>query len=111
MHDTLGSVFNTTMEAGRGGGNPSALKLLLTLIMDQAGSFLLTCVLWVKLQAEVTKLQITCVVHSRIMLVALSVLTFLQMAQPPLFKKVVTSPDHQTLRTAYCLCRCFCFDT
>lgn len=84
MHDALGPVFNTTMEAG--GGNPSALKLLLTLVMDQAGPFLLTCVLWVKLQAEVTKLQITRVVHSRIMLVALSVLTFLQMAQPPLFK-------------------------
>lgn len=84
MHDTLGSVFNTTMEAV--GGNHSALNQLLTLIMDQAGPFLLTCVLWVKLQAEVTKLQITRVVHSRIMLVALSVLTFLQMAQPLLFK-------------------------
>lgn len=39
-----------------------------------------------KLEAEVTELQITRVVHSRIMPVALSVLTFLQMAQPPLFK-------------------------
>lgn len=83
MHDTLGSVFNTTMESV--GGNHLALNQLLTLIMDQTGPFLLTCVLWVKLQAEVTKLQITHVVHSRIMLVALSVLTFLQMAQPPLF--------------------------
>lgn len=33
MHDALGSVFNTTVEAV---GDHSALKLLLTLIMDQA---------------------------------------------------------------------------
>lgn len=80
VHDALGSVFNTTVEA------VGDLKLLSTLIMDQAGPFLLTWVLWVKLEAEVTELQITRVVHSRIMPVALSVLTFLQMAQPPLFK-------------------------
>lgn len=36
MHDALGSVFNTTVEA------VGDLKLLSTLIMDQAGPFLLT---------------------------------------------------------------------
>lgn len=50
--------------------------MLLTLIMEQAGSLLLTQILWEKLEAEVTKLQITRAVHSRIVLVTLSVLTF-----------------------------------
>lgn len=57
--------------------------MLLTLIMEQAGSLLLTQILWEKLEAEVTKLQITRAVHSRIVLVTLSVLTFPQMAQTP----------------------------